>query len=220
MRKGFNPTKYRIVLFDQRGCGRSRPHASDPTTEMCHNTTPHLLRDLECLREHLRIDRWLVCGGSWGATLALAYAQSFPHRVSQIVLTSITTSQRSEADWLYKGVAKFFPEEFRAFESAVPVSERGNLLSAYARLMEHPDQEVRSQTANAWCAWEDAVISLEPNAKPNLYSHQPSVDLLAFVRICTHYAANGAWLEEGQLLRNAGKLAGIPGVLIHRARFK
>ncbi len=215
MRRGFNPTKYRVVLFDQRGCGRSRPHASDPKTEMRHNTTPHLLRDMEHLREHRGIERWLVCGGSWGSTLALAYDQSFPHRVSQIVHTSITTSQRSEAEWLYKGAAKFFPAEFEAFESVVPASERGNLLSAYARLMEHPDHEVRAQTANAWCTWEDAIVSLEPNAKPNLYSNQPSTDLLGFVRICTHYAANGAWLEEGELLRNAERLAGIPGVLIH-----
>ena len=215
MRRGFDPARYRVVLFDQRGCGRSTPHASDPTTDMRHNTILHLLKDMEQLREHLGIDRWLVCGGSWGSTLGLAYAQRFPHRVSQIVLTSVTTGQRSENEWLYRGVAQFFPAEFEAFRLAVPIQDREDLLVAYARLMEDPNPEVRACAANAWCKWEDAVVSLEPNAKPNLYSDRPSSDLLAFVRICAHYAANCAWLEEGELLRNAGRLAGIPGVLIH-----
>ena len=211
-----DPDRYRAVLFDQRGCGRSTPHASDPATDMSANTTEHLLSDMELLREHLGIDRWLLSGGSWGSTLALAYAERHPHRVSEIVLSAVTTTRRSEIDWLYRGVARFFPEEWERFRAGVPEADRdGDLVAAYARLMEDPDPLVRAQAANAWGAWEDAVVSLEPNAKPNLYSDRPPAALLALVRICAHYFAHGAWLEEGALLRDAGRLAGIPGVLIH-----
>jgi proline iminopeptidase len=216
MRRGFDPDRYRVVLFDQRGCGRSTPHASDPTTDMSANTTEHLLADMELLREHLGIDRWLLSGGSWGSTLILAYAQRHPHRVSEIVICGVTTTRRSEIDWLYRGVVRFFPEEWERFRAGVPESMRdGDLVAAYAQLMENPDPQVRAQAANDWSAWEDAVVSLEPNGKPNPYSNRPSAALLAFVRICTRYFAHGAWLEEGALLRDAGRLAGIPGVLIH-----
>lgn len=216
MRQGFDPDRYRAVLFDQRGCGRSTPHASDPATDMSHNTTEHLLRDMERLREHLGIDRWLLHGGSWGSTLILAYAQRHPDRVSEIVIVSVTTTRRSEIDWRYRGVARFFPGEWEQFRAGVPEAERdGDLVAAYAQLMENPDPQVRADAAASWCAWEDAVLSLEPNGKPNPFSDRPPADLLALVRICAHYFAHGAWLEEGALLRNAGRLAGIPGVLIH-----
>jgi proline iminopeptidase len=216
MRQAFDPARYRVVLFDQRGCGRSLPHASDPATDMRCNTTHHLLRDMERLREHLGIERWLLHGGSWGSTLLLAYAEQHPHRVSEIVISSVTTSRRAEIDWLYRGVARFFPEEWQRFRAGVPDAERdADLLGAYARLMDNPDPGVRMRAARAWCAWEDAVVSLEPNAKPNVYSDRPAAALLAFVRICAHYAAQGAWLEDEVLLRDAGRLAGIPGVLIH-----
>jgi proline iminopeptidase len=215
-RRAFDPDRYRIVLFDQRGCGRSTPHASDPSTDMSVNTTEHLLSDMERLREHLGIDRWLLCGGSWGSTLILAYAERHPNRVSEIVLLGVTTTRRSEIDWLYRGVARFFPEEWERFRAGVPEADRdGDLVPAYARLMEHPDPDVRAKAATDWTAWEDAVISLEPNSRPNAYSDRPAASLLAFVRICTHYFAHGAWLEEGALLRDAGRLAGIPGVLFH-----
>jgi len=216
MRRGFDPDRYRVVLFDQRGCGRSTPHASEPTTDMRYNTTEHLLGDMERLREYFGIDRWMLSGGSWGSTLILAYAERFPHRVSAIVITGVTTTRRSEIDWLYRGVARFFPAEWAQFRAGVPAQERdGDLVAAYARLMDNPDPEVRMRAATAWCAWEDAVVSLEPNGKPNAYSDAPPADLLAFVRICAHYFAHGAWLEEGILVREAGRLAGIPGVLIH-----
>jgi proline iminopeptidase len=215
-RRTFDPERYRTVLFDQRGCGRSTPHASDPATDMSLNTTEHLLRDMEQLREHLDIDRWLLFGGSWGSTLSLAYAERHPERVTEIVLVSITTTRRSEIDWLYRGVARFFPEEWDQFRLGVPEAQRdGDLVAAYAELMEHPDPKVRSKAAIDWCTWEDAVISLEPNGKKNQYSNRAPTALLAFVRICAHYFANGAWLEDGVLLRDAGRLAGIPGVLIH-----
>jgi proline iminopeptidase len=216
MRQAFDPSRYRSVLFDQRGCGRSLPHASDPTTDMSCNTTEHLLADMERLREHLGVERWLLHGGSWGSTLLLAYAERYPHRVSEIVIASVTMTRRSETDWLYRGVARFFPEEWHRFRAGVPEAERdGDLVAAYARLMENSDPHVRAHAANAWCAWEDAVVSLEPNAKPKLYSDRPPAALLALVRICTHYFSNAAWLEEGVLLHNAGRLAGIPGALIH-----
>jgi proline iminopeptidase len=216
MRRAFDPERYRVVLFDQRGCGRSTPHASDPATDMSCNTTEHLLADMERLREHLGIDRWLLRGGSWGSTLILAYAERHPHRVSEIVISAVTTTRRSEIDWLYRGVARFFPEQWERFRAGVPEAGRdGDLVAAYARLMEDPDPQVRAQAANAWSAWEDAVVSLEPNGKPNAYSDRPPAALLAFVRICAHYFAHGAWLEEGALLRDAGRLAGVPGVLIH-----
>lgn len=218
-RRSFDPARYRIILFDQRGCGRSRPHASDPATEMRHNTTEHLLRDMERLREHLGIEQWLLYGGSWGVTLALAYAERHPDRVSAMVLLSVTTTRRSEIDWLYGGVSRFFPEAYERFRAGA-----GNLdgdmvvtdvVAAYAQLMEHPDRAMRERAATDWCAWEDAVISQEHNGKPGAYSARVDDARLAFVRICAHYFAHGAWLKEGALLRDAGRLAGIPAVLIH-----
>jgi proline iminopeptidase len=205
-----------VILFDQRGCGRSTPSASNPATDMRHNTTEHLLGDMERLREHLGVERWLLSGASWGSTLLLAYAERHPERVSEIVISGVTTTGRSGIDWLYRGVGRFFPEEWERFRAGVPPADRdGDLVAAYARLMENADPAVRARAAEDWCAWEDAVISLEPNGKPNAYSDRPPDALLAFVRIAAHYFSHGAWLEEGQLLRDAGRLAGIPGVLLH-----
>jgi proline iminopeptidase len=217
-RRSFHPARYRAILFDQRGCGRSTPHASDPATDMAVNTTDHLIADMERLREHLGIDRWLLYGGSWGSTLSLAYAERHPERVSEIVLVAVTTTRRSEVDWLYRGVGRFFPEALERFRAAVPeaASDRTpDVLAAYARRMDDADQDVRARAAHEWLAWEDAVISLEENGHPGAYSDRPPDAALAFVRICAHYFSRGAWLEEGALLRDAGRLAGIPGVFIH-----
>jgi proline iminopeptidase len=211
-RRYFDPERYCIVLFDQRGCGRSTPHASDPATDMSANTTEHLLADMELLREHLGIERWLLCGGSWGSTLILAYAERHPERVSEIVILGATTSRRSELDWLYRGVGRFFPEEWERFRAFV---DDDDVVAAYARLMEHSDGDVRARAATEWLAWEDAVISLEPHGQPNAYSDKSPDAQVAFVRICTHYFSHAAWLEEGVLLRDAHRLAGIPGVIIH-----
>jgi proline iminopeptidase len=214
--RSFDPDRYRIVIFDQRGCGRSTPHASDPATDMSVNTTEHLLADMERLREHLGIERWLLFGGSWGSTLILAYAERHPDRVSEIVIPSVTTCRRSEIDWLYRGVGRFFPEAWERFRAGVPDAVRdGDLLAAYTRLMESSNAGVRNKAAADWLAWEDAVISQEPHGTPNAYSDRPPAAQLAFVRICAHYYSHGAWLEEGVLLRDAHRLAGIPGVLIH-----
>lgn len=215
-RRYFNPASYRLVQFDQRGCGRSVPHASDPLTDMSLNTTHHLISDMERLRKHLGIERWLLYGGSWGSTLILAYAERHPEHVSEIILMGVTTTRGSEIDWLYKGVGKFFPEEWERFRLGVPDLERdGDLVAAYARMMESGDAKLRASAVAQWIAWEDTVISREPKGTPNIYSSGSPVAQLAFVRICTHYFSHGAWLEEGELLQNAGRLAGIPGVLIH-----
>lgn len=216
VRQSFDPDRYRIILFDQRNCGRSTPHASDPGADMGRNTTEHLIDDIEQLRTHLGVERWLLFGGSWGSTLILAYAERHPERVSEIVIPSVTTTRRSEIQWLYGGVARFFPQEWERFRDGVPEADRdGDLVAAYSRLMEHPDPEVRATSARNWCAWEDAVVSLERRGRPAPYSSRSPAALLAFVRITTHYFAHGAWLDEGALLRDAARLAGIPGVLIH-----
>lgn len=215
-RRFFDPERYRIVIFDQRGCGESVPHASDPATDMSVNTTHHLLADMERLREHLGIERWLLYGGSWGSTLILAYAERHPERVSEIVLLGVTTGRHEEYDWLYRGVGRYLPEAWARFREGVPETERkGDLLAAYARLTESPDPTVRARATRDWLTWEDAVVSLEPNGTPNVYSDREPDDALAFVRICAHYAAHRAWLDDGEVLANAHRLAGIPGVLLH-----
>jgi proline iminopeptidase len=214
--RAWDPECYRVIRYDQRGCGRSTPHAADPATDMSRNTTLHLIADMEQLREHLGIEKWLLNGGSWGSTLILAYAEQYPERVSEIIIAAVTTTRRSEIDWLYRGVGRFFPEAWDRFRDGVPEADRdGDLLAAYARLMATADRAVREKAAADWVAWEDAVISQEPNGVPGSYSAWIDDERLAFVRICAHYFSNGAFLEEGQLLRDAHKLAGIPGVLIH-----
>ncbi|MFD7906032.1 prolyl aminopeptidase [Kitasatospora sp. NPDC059722] len=220
--RSWDPECYRFIRFDQRNCGRSTPHASDPAADMSLNTTQHLIDDMERLREHLGIDRWLLNGASWGSTLLLAYAQQHPERVTQIVVAAITTTRPAETQWLYQGARRFQPEAWDRFRDGVPEDERAalgddwrSLLAAYSRLMENPDRAVREKAAADWLAWEDAVISGEPNNSPGMYSNREVDDRIAFVRICAHFFGNGAWLEPDQLLRDAHKLAGIPGVLVH-----
>ena len=215
MRRYFDPNVYRIVLFDQRGCGRSTPHASDPATDLSVNTTQHLIADMELLRRHLGIDRWLVLGGSWGSTLGLAYAERHPHRVTEIILVGVTTGRRSAIDWLSRGVAPLFPEEWARFLAGVPAPERdGDLVQAYHRLLEDPDPGVRARAARDWSDWEWALTSIDPDAVPDARWSQPRFQL-ARARIVTHYFRHNAWLEDGVLLREAGSLAGIPGVMVH-----
>jgi len=209
----FNPDRYRIVLFDQRGCGRSTPHASDPAAGLSVNTTGHLIADMERLRAHLGIERWLLSGASWGCTLSLAYAERYPARVSEIVLQSVTTTRRSEIDWLYRGAGRFFPEQWERFVAGSGVSRDDDILAAYARLTSHPDAAVREKATADWCAWEDTVLSGETNDA--VFGGRPSRDRLALARLCAHYFSQGAWLDEGVLIREAGRLASIPGVLIH-----
>jgi proline iminopeptidase len=217
-RRSFHPDRYRAILFDQRGCGRSTPHASDPATDMSVNTTDHLIADMERLRAHLGVERWLLYGGSWGSTLSLAYAERHPERVSEIVLVAVTTTRRSEVDWLYRGVGRFFPDALERFRAHVPEASSDatpDVLAAYARRLDDPDLDVRARAANEWLAWEDAVISLEAKGRPGMYSDRPPDAAIAFVRICAHYFSSGAWLEEGAILHDAHRLAEIPGELVH-----
>lgn len=214
--KGFDPEAFRIVLFDQRGCGDSEPHAADPDTDMAVNTTEHLIADVEALREHLGIDRWLLYGGSWASTLILAYAQRHPSRVIGIILVGVTMTRRREIDWLYHGLRVLLPIEWERFRAGVPAPDRdGNLVEAYQQLMEKPDLAVRARAAHEWCAWEDSAIAHEALGNPGQYCDKPDAAKLAFVRICTHYFAHEAWLDDEQLLRDAHRLKGIPGILIH-----
>ncbi len=199
----------------QRGCGRSTPHASDIHTDLSTNTTAHLLADIERLRAHLGIEKWLVFGGSWGSTLALAYAERHPSRVTEIILAGVTTTRRSEIDWLYRGVAPLFPEQWERFRAGVPEVDRdGDLVDAYRRLLQSPDPDVHKRAATNWCEWEESLVSVEPNAKPSPRRRQPAFRL-AFARIVTHYFHHNAWLEDGILLRQASALHGIPGIMLH-----
>jgi proline iminopeptidase len=212
MRRGLDPERYRVVQFDQRGCGGSTPHASDPATDLSTNTTAHLVGDIERLREHLGVDSWVVTGGSWGSTLALAYAQAHPERVRAVVLSAVTTTRRSEIDWLYRGVGAFLPREWAALRAH---HDDPDLLGGYARLLGDPDPDVRDRAVLAWATWEEAVLATEPGARPGVFLGMAPRDLLALTRLCAHYFSHGAFLDEGVLLRDVGRLAGIPGVLVH-----
>lgn len=213
-RRLFDPERYRIVLLDQRGCGRSLPHASEDPSALATNTTWHLVADIERLREHLDIDRWLVLGGSWGSTLALAYAETHPERVSELIVRGIFTLRKAELDWFYEGgAAALFPDLWEAMLRPVPEAERDNVMQAYARLLADPDPAVHGPAAVAWATWEASTITLLPRPDVVAAFADPRY-ALAFARIENHYFVNGGWLEEGQLIRDAGRLAPIPGVIV------
>ena len=215
MRRMFDPDAYRIVLLDQRGAGRSLPRV-DHETDLSTNTTDHLIADLERLRLHLGIERWLVWGASWGTTLALAYAERHPHAISELILASITLTRPRDIHWLYHETGRFFPEQWARFREGVPKHERdGDLVAAYYRVLhEHSNPAVRDQAAENWCEWEDAVQSLEAGWVPNPRYADPAFRI-TFARIVTHYFHHKAWLIDGQPLADAYRLTGIPGVLVH-----
>ena len=214
-RRFFDRSAYRIVLFDQRNCGRSTPHASEPTTSLATNTTANLLGDIESLRELLGIERWLVLGGSWGSTLGLAYAEAHTARVSELVLFGVTTGRHSEFDWAFRGgLALFFPEQWNRLEAAVSdVRGEGDIVDTYRRLLSDSDPEVRAKAAEAWCLWESATPDWPPRTGLAERFRDPRY-AAAFARIVTHYAGHYAWLEDGVLLRDATALVETPGVLI------
>jgi proline iminopeptidase len=213
-RRFFDPDLYRIVLFDQRGCGKSTPNAADPDVDLALSTTAHLVGDIERLRLDLGVDRWLICGGSWGTTLGLAYAEQHPSRVTEMVLFGVTTTRRSEIDWLYHGLASLLPEQWARFQQGVPAEKRnGDLVAAYYDLLNDPDAAICAKAAADWHEWEAASISADPNAKPPPKWADPRFRLTR-ARIVTHYFHHNAWLEDGVLLRNAGLLAGIRAVLV------
>jgi proline iminopeptidase len=214
-RRYFDPMAYRVVLFDQRGCGRSVPHAGDVSVDLAANTTLHLIADIERLRWQLGIERWLVFGGSWGSTLGLAYAEAYPKRVSEMVLFSIVTTTRGEVEWVTRAMRRLFPAQWTRFRDGVPATERdGSLVEAYSRLLHDPDASVREKAARDWCAWEDTHVAVRSDYRPDPRYDDP-VFRMCFARLVTHYWSHAAWLDDGVLLREAGKLAGIPGVLVH-----
>jgi proline iminopeptidase len=209
-RRLFDPALYDVILFDQRGCGRSTPHA-----ELEANTTWHLVADIERLRELAGFDRWLVFGGSWGSTLALAYSQTHPERVSELVVRGIYTLTKPELDWYYQfGVSEMFPDKWERFQAPIPEDERGDMMAAYRRRLTHPERTVRVEAAKAWSLWEGETITLLPEPQTAGKFGEDEF-ALAFARIENHFFVHAGWLEEGQLLRDAGKLAGIPGVIVH-----
>jgi len=212
----FDPERYRVVLFDQRNCGRSLPSAADPEVDLSANTTGHLIADMELLRGMLGIERWLLFGGSWGSTLSLAYAQAHPDRVSELVLFSVVTTTAREVAWVTRDMGRVFPEQWERFRDHVPERDRdGDLAAAYSRLLHDPDPAVREAAARQWCRWEDTHVATVPGYQPDPRFDDPAFRLV-FARLVTHYWANTAWLGDS-LLKGAGGLAGIPGVLVNGA---
>ncbi|GEP28131.1 MULTISPECIES: prolyl aminopeptidase [Cryobacterium] len=213
-RRVFDPAKYRIILFDQRGCGLSTPHASEPDVDLSVNTTWTLVADLEKLREHLGIDRWLVCGGSWGSTFALAYAETHPAQVTELVVRGIFTLRPVELDWFYEGgAAAIYPDLWESFLAPVPENERGHLIAAYGRLLHDPDQFVRERAGVAWATWESSTITLLQEPDKIAHFSDPAF-AVAFARIENHFFANRGWFTPNQLIDNASRLAEIPGVIV------
>lgn len=209
-RRRFDPSRFLIVGFEQRGCGRSRPRASEAGYDLSHNTTQHLIADIETLRAHLEIEDWLVCGISWGTTLALAYAQAHPERVRRLVLTCVTTTSRREVRWLTEDVGRIFPREWEAFEAASGRTAGQTLIDAYYNLITDPDK--REQAATDWCAWEDVHISLDPASVPIPDFTDPEFRL-TFATLVIHYWKHAAFISD--LEEGMDRIANIPGTLIH-----
>jgi proline iminopeptidase len=213
-RRCFDPAAYRVVLFDQRGCGRSTPHASEPDVDLSVNTTQHLLRDIELLRSHLGIDEWLVFGGSWGSTLALAYAEADPERVSELMLWGVTTGRHSEADWIFRGgMSPLFPQQWDRLVDAFP-GAKDDVIETYHRFLHDPDPDVCRRAAYEWCMWESAT----PDWPPATGLAEQFADerfALAFARLVIHYVRNDLFLEDGRLLADAHILSDTPGTMVH-----
>lgn len=215
MRRPFNPDKYRVVLFDQRGCGRSTPHSSDPDVDLSTNTTDHLIADIELLRTHLGIDRWLLAGWSWGTTLSLAYAQAHPDRVVALLLTAVTTTSPLDVQWVTRDVGRLFPREWARLVDGLPVADRnGNIADGYARLLHNPDPAVREKAARDWCDWEASHINIGREPHSDARYEDPRFRM-CFARLVTHYWRHAAWRAEGELISGVERVAHIPAVLVH-----
>jgi proline iminopeptidase len=206
----FDPMEYRIVLFDQRGCGRSTPHA-----ELNGNRTDALIEDMEAIRIELGIDKWLLFGGSWGSTLSLLYAQRYPERVLGLVLRGIFLCRRQDLLWFYQdGASHVFPDYWQTFVAPIAPAERGDMMNAYYRLLTGSNELARMGAAKAWSGWEAQCATLKPDSQLYEQFTDPRV-ALALARIEAHYFVNDAFLEPNQILANADKLKGIPGVIVH-----
>jgi proline iminopeptidase len=209
-RRFFDPEKYRIILFDQRGCGRSMPHA-----ELENNTTQDLIADMEQIRKKLGIHRWVVLGGSWGSTLALAYAEAYPERVFGLILRGIFLCTHEELQWFYqRGASRIFPDYWQDFLAPIPESERDNLLHAYHKRLTGENEIARMGAAKAWSTWEGRTATLSPNELLLNHFTDP-FNALSIARIETHYFMHNGFFAENQLLNNADKLKNIPGFIIH-----
>ena len=210
-RRQFDPRRYNVLLFDQRGCGRSTPHAS-----LEANTTWDLVADIEKLRTEVAgVEKWLVFGGSWGSTLSLAYAETHPDRVTELVLRGVFLFDQYELDWLYKkgGASQLYPDKWEEFVAPIPEAERDDLVAAYQRRLTGSDADEKLRCAKAWSKWEGEVVTLLPNPHVIEEFSEPE-KAIAIARIENHYMVNRGWLEEGQLLRGAEKLGGIPAVIV------
>lgn len=207
-RRFFDANHYRVVVFDQRGAGRTTPLG-----ELHDNTTPHLVEDLEALRQHLEIERWLVFGGSWGSSLALAYAEAHPERCIALVLRGIFLCRKFEVDWFLRGMRRFFPEAWRRFTEYLPEDEREDLLGNYYKRLTNPDATVHMPAARAWSQYEGSCSTLRPNPEAVAAFADPRV-ALGLARIEAHYFVNHLFMEEGQLLRDAHRIADIPGAIV------
>lgn len=209
-RRYFDPEKYRIILFDQRGCGKSRPHAS-----LKDNTTQDLIKDLEKIRQHLEIDQWVIFGGSWGSTLALAYAEGHTDRVLGLILRGIFLCRQQDIDWFYQGgTARIFPDAWQDFLHPIPEAERGNLVQAYYKRLTSGNEIERMAAAKAWSIWEGSTATLKPDHSVLNYFSDPHI-ALSIARIECHYFMNKSFMAENQLLDNAYKLKHIPGFIVH-----
>ncbi len=209
-RQLFDPEKYRIILFDQRGCGRSHPHAS-----LKNNTTQHLIADMEQIRKELNIEKWVVTGGSWGSTLALLYAQSHPESVAGLIVRGIFLATKAEIHWFYQeGASNIFPDYWEDFLKPIAKEERGNLLQAYHNILMSDNEIARMRAAKAWAIWEARTASLQPNSSILEHFKDPR-NAHSIACIETHYFINDSFLEEDQILNNMGKIENIPGYIIH-----
>lgn len=208
-RRQFDPERYNILVWDQRGCGRSTPHAS-----LEANTTWHLVDDIERLREMVGVDKWMVFGGSWGSTLSLAYAQTHPDRVTELILRGIFLFNQYEIDWLYKdGANSIYPDKWDEFIAPIPAGERDDLVLAYLQRLTGDDPDERLRAAKAWSKWEGETVTLLPHPEVIEEFTEPE-KAIAVARIENHYMHHRGWLEEGQLLRGAAKLRDIPGIIV------
>lgn len=213
-RRFFDPEKYRIILFDQRGCGKSTPHASEPGADLRFNTTWHLVADMELLRKNLGISQWQVFGGSWGSGLALAYAETHPAAVSELVLRGIFTLRPHELEWFYEGgAAAIFPDLWQKYVAEIPVLERNNFIAAYRRRLNDPDPAVHTPAAIAWSTWEGATTTLHLDAD-HVAEMEVADRAVAFARIENHFFSHGGWFSDNQLIADVERIRHIPTVIV------